>query len=226
MQKLDKDKLYSLDEAIGIIKETTKAKVKFDETVELSIRLGIDTTNQKTPVRGAVTLPKGIGKKIKILVIAEDKDAIEAQKEGAEFVGGDELIEKIQKGWIDFDSIVTTPDMMKKLAKAGKVLGPKGLMPSPKTGTVTNDLGKVIREMKLGRAEFCNDKFGNLHLAVGKNSFSIADLKENIFALIKAVLKEKPSNAKGSYMQKVYISTSMGPSIKLDVKQLTETTKV
>ncbi len=156
----------------------------------------------------------------------KDKDASEAQKEGAEFVGGDELIEKIQKGWIDFDSIVTTPDMMKKLAKAGKVLGPRGLMPSPKTGTVTNDLGKIIREMKLGRVEFCNDKFGNLHLAVGKSSFSTSDLKENIFALIKAVLKEKPSNAKGSYLQKAYISTSMGPSIKLDVKQLAETTKV
>ncbi len=224
IQKIDKDKLYSLDEAIGIVKETAKAK--FDETVELSIRLGIDTSNQNTQVRGAVTLPKGRGKKIKILAIAEGKDASEAKKEGAEFVGGDELIEKIQNGWIGFDSVVTTPDMMKKLAKAGKVLGPKGLMPSPKTGTVTNDLGKVIREMKLGRAEFYNDKFGNLHLAVGKNSFSIADLKENIGVLIKTVLKEKPPQAKGAYLQKVYISTSMGPSIKLDVKQLAETTRV
>lgn len=223
-KKIDRNKLYSLDEAMGIIKEV--AKTKFDETVELSLRLGIDTSSQNTQVRGAVTLPKGRGKKIKILAIAEGKDASEAKKEGADFVGGEELIEKIQKGWIDFDSIVTTPDMMKKLAKAGKVLGPKGLMPSPKTGTVTNDLGKVVREMKLGRSEFCNDKFGNLHLAIGKSSFSVADLKANISALIKAVWKEKPPQAKGSYLQKAYISTSMSPSVKLDVKQLGETTKV
>lgn len=221
-QKIDKDKLYSLDEAIGIVKETARAK--FDETVELSIRLGIDTSNQNTRVRGAVTLPKGRGRKIKILAIAEGKDASEAKKEGVDFVGGEDLIEKIQNGWVDFDSVVTTPDMMKKLARAGKVLGPKGLMPSPKTGTVASDLGKVIREMKLGRAEFCNDKFGNLHLAVGKSSFSTADLKENIGVLIKTVLKEKPPNAKGTYLQKAYISTSMGPSIKLDVKQITGTT--
>jgi large subunit ribosomal protein L1 len=220
IKKIDKNKLYSLDDAIGLIKET--AKVKFDETVELSIRLGIDTSNQTSQVRGAVTLPKGTGKKIKILAIAEGKSASDAKKEGADFVGGDELIEKIQNGWIDFSSVVTTPDMMKKLAKAGKVLGPRGLMPSPKTGTVADDLGKVIREMKLGRIEFCNDKFGNLHLTVGKSSFSTSDLKENIVTLIKAVLKEKPSSAKGTYLQKAYISTSMGPSVKLDVKQLAE----
>ncbi len=222
-QKIDKNKFYSLDEAVGIVKETSKAK--FDETVNLSVRLGIDLSSQNAQVRGAVTLPKGIGKKIKILAIAEGKDASDAKKEGADFIGGDELIEKIQKGWIDFDSVVTTPIMMKKLAKAGKILGPRGLMPSPKTGTVANDLGKIIKEMKLGRVEFSNDKFGNLHLVAGKSSFNSSDLKENVIALIKAVLREKPHNSKGSYLNKAYISTSMGPSIRLDVKQLTDTSR-
>jgi len=219
-QKIDANKLYSLDEAIKVIKETPKAK--FDETVNLAVKLGIDASNQNMQVRGAVTLPKGIGKKMRILAIAESKEASEAKKEGADFVGGDELIEKIQKGWLDFDSVVTTPDMMKKLAKAGKILGPRGLMPSPKTGTVSNDLGKIIKEMKLGRVEFRNDKFGNLHLVVGKSSFSASDLKENIVALIKAVLKEKPHSSKGSYINKAYISTAMGPSIRVDAKRLTD----
>jgi large subunit ribosomal protein L1 len=224
-QKIDRDKLYSLDEAIGIVKDTA-TKAKFDETMELSIKLGVDTSRQGAQVRGAVILPKGTGRKLKILAIAEGNNVDVAKKEGAEFVGGDELIEKVQKGWIDFDSVVTTPDMMKKLAKAGKVLGPRGLMPSPKTGTVANDLGKVIREMKLGRMEFRNDKLGNLHLTVGKSSFSNSDLKENIIVLIKAILKEKPPHTKGSYLSKVYISTSMGPSVRLDVKQLTEAIRV
>ncbi|MDD5454471.1 MAG: 50S ribosomal protein L1 [Candidatus Ratteibacteria bacterium] len=219
-QKIEAGKLYSLDEAIGIIKETPKAK--FDETVNLVINLGIDASNQNMQVRGAATLPKGIGKKIIILAIAEGKEASDAKKEGADFVGGDELIDKIQKGWMDFDSIVTTPDMMKKLAKAGKVLGPRGLMPSPKTGTVSNNLGKIIKEMKLGRVEFRNDKFGNLHLVVGKNSSSASDLKENTITLIKAVLKEKPHSSKGSYINKVYLSTTMGPSIKVDTKKLAD----
>lgn len=218
-QKIDKNKFYSIDEAISLIKESPK--VKFDETINVSIKLGIDVSSQGNQVRGAVTLPKGIGRRVRIVAIAEGKDANDAKEHGADFVGGDELIEKIQKGWIDFDSIVTTPSMMKKLARAGKILGPRGLMPSPKTGTVSDNLGKIIQEMKLGRAQFRNDKFGNLHLVVGKSSSSAADLKENIIALIKAVLKEKPHNAKGSYINKSYISTSMGPSIKIDIKQLT-----
>lgn len=216
--KIDKEKAYSLDEAIEILKNAAKAK--FDETINLSIRLGIDTSDQNAQVRGAVTLPKGIGKKIKVLAIAEGKEAADAQKEGADFVGGDELIDKIQKGWIDFDSVVTTPNMMKKLAKAGRVLGPRGLMPSPKTGTVSDNLGKIIKEMKLGRVEFRNDKSGNLHLVAGKSSFSASDLKENILTLIKAVVKEKPHSAKGSYFNKAYMSASMGPSLRLDIKQL------
>lgn len=223
-KNIDANRQYSLDEAIGIIKEAPK--VKFDETVNLAVKLGIDASNQNMQVRGAVTLPKGIGKKIRILAIAESKEATDAKKEGADFVGGDELIEKIQKGWMDFDSVVTTPEMMKKLAKAGKILGPRGLMPSPKTGTVSNNLGKIIKEMKLGRVEFRNDKFGNLHLVVGKSSFSASDLKENIFALVKAVLKEKPHSSKGSYIDKVYMSTSMGPSIKLDARQFTDIPRV
>lgn len=220
-KKIEREKLYSLNEALKIIKDTAKAK--FDETVELSIKLGIGKGKQDTQVRGAVTLPKGIGKKIKILAIAEGKKADEAKKEGADFVGGEELIEKIQKGWMDFDSVITTPDMMKTLAKAGKVLGPRGLMPSPKTGTVSDNLGEVIKEMKLGRVEFRNDKLGNLHLVVGKSSFTTSDIEENIVALVKAVLKAKPANAKGSYFSKACISTSMGPSIRLDVKQLSTT---
>ncbi len=223
-KKIDAKKFYSLDEAIGIIKESPKTK--FDETVNLAVKLGIDASNQNMQVRGAVTLPKGIGKKVKILAIAEGKEAGDAKQEGADFVGGDELIDKIQKGWIDFDSVVTTPDMMKKLAKAGKVLGPRGLMPSPKTGTVSNNLGKIIKEMKLGRIEFRNDKFANLHLVVGKSSSSSADLKDNIVALIKAVLKEKPHNSKGEYINKIYMSTSMGPSIKLDAKQFVDISRI
>jgi len=223
-KKIDAKKFYLLGEAVEIIKESPKTK--FDETVNLTIQLGIDTSNQNMQVRGAVSLPKGIGKKVRILAIADGKEADEAKQEGADFVGGDELIEKIQKGWTDFDSVVTTPDMMKKLAKAGKVLGPRGLMPSPKTGTVANDLGKIVKEMKLGRVEFRNDKFGNLHLVVGKSSFSGSDLKDNIIALVKAVLKEKPHNSKGDYLNKVYMFTSMGPSIRLDVRQFADISKI
>jgi large subunit ribosomal protein L1 len=219
-KKIDENKFHSVDEAIAIIKETPKTA--FDETVNLAISLGIDASNQNMQVRGAVTLPKGVGKKVKILAVAEGKEADEAKKEGADFVGGDELIDKIQKGWMDFDRVVTTPEMMKKLAKAGKVLGPRGLMPSPKTGTVSNNLGKIIKEMKLGRVEFRNDKFGNLHLVVGKSSFPALDLKDNLIVLIKAVLKEKPHSSKGIYIRKAYISTSMSPSIKLDAGQLAD----
>lgn len=223
MEKIDRNKFYSLDEAVELIKKVANAK--FEETVEFAVKLGIDTTRHDAQVRGAVTLPKGTGKKLRILAIAQGEMAEKAKEEGADFVGGEELITKIQNGWMDFDAVVTTPDMMKKLAKVGKILGPRGLMPSPKTGTVSNDLGRIIREMKLGRVEFRNDKFGNLHLPVGKSSFSLKDLKENIIASVRAMMREKPPHARGSYLQKMYLSTSIGPSIKLDVKDLLDSIK-
>ena len=217
-KKIDKNKLYSLDEALKILKEM--ATTKFDETINLSIKLGIGSSKGGTQIRGAITLPKGTGKKIKILAIAEGEAVEEARNAGADLVGGGEVIKKIENGWTDFDSVVTTPDIMKKLTKVGKVLGPRGLMPSPRTGTVTSDLSKVIKELKGGRIEFRTDKFGNLHLPVGKGSFTTLDLKENILSSIKTMIREKPAHIKGSYLQKAYLSTSMGPSVGLDMKNL------
>ncbi len=217
---VDKEKTYMPKEAIELAKKMANAK--FDESVELTLKLGVDPRHADQMVRGVAVLPHGTGKKVRVLAFAEGGEAEEAKKAGADFVGGKECIEKIQKGWLEFDKVVSTPAMMKEVSKLGKILGPRGMMPSPKTGTVSNKLGPVIQELKRGRLEFKVDKGGNLHLIIGKKSFPEEKLLENLGAVVKAVLKAKPTGLKGTYIQKAYLSTTMSPSIKLNLKELVE----
>jgi large subunit ribosomal protein L1 len=214
---IDKAKLYLLDEAVALAKQAAKAK--FDETVELHIRLSIDPKQSDQSVRGTVTLPNGIGKSRKVAVIAKGEKAKEAEDNGADIAGAEDLIEKISKGFLDFDVLVATPDTMKDLSKLGKVLGPKGLMPNPKSGTVTFDIARTIKELKLGRVEYKNDSYGIIHCPVGKASFDAGKLIENIKILLEAVVRAKPSSAKGQYLKSISLSTTMGPGIKLDPTQ-------
>jgi large subunit ribosomal protein L1 len=213
-KKVDKQKLYTLKEAIELLKELKKTK--FDETVELHINLGIDPKQSSQIVRGAVVLPYGTGKKVKVCVLAKGEKLKEAEQSGAEYYGSEELIEKISKGWTDFDVLIATPDMMKDLAKLGKILGPKGLMPNPKTGTVTAEITKAVNEVKKGRVEFRNDSYGIIHCNVGKISFDTDKLIENILAVVETVIKLKPPQAKGIYLKNIYISSTMGPSVKIN----------
>ncbi len=213
-KKVDRNKLYTLKEAIELLKEVKKTK--FDETVEVHISLGIDPKQSTQTVRGAVVLPHGTGKSVKICVLAKGEKLKEAEQSGADYVGSDELIEKIAKGWTDFDVLIATPDMMKDIAKLGKILGPKGLMPNPKTGTVTSDIIKTVEEIKKGRVEFRNDSYGIVHCGVGKISFETEKLIENIHALIDALIKLKPAQTKGMYIRNIYLSTTMGPSLKIN----------
>jgi len=213
-KKVDKQKLYTLKEAIELLKELKKTK--FDETVELHINLGIDPKQSSQIVRGAVVLPHGSGKKVKVCVLAKGEKLKEAEQSGAEYYGSEELIEKIAKGWTDFDVLIATPDMMKDLAKLGKILGPKGLMPNPKTGTVTAEITKAVNEVKKGRVEFRNDSYGIIHCNVGKISFDTDKLIENILAVVETVIKLKPPQAKGVYLKNIYISSTMGPSVKIN----------
>lgn len=213
---VDKSKTYSLTEATGLVKQTAKAK--FDETVELHIKLGIDPKQSDQIVRGTVTLPNGIGKTRKVAVIAKGEKQMEAQKAGADIVGSEDLIEDISKGTIDFDILVATPDVMKDLSKVAKILGPKGLMPNPKSGTVTFEVGTAVSELKKGRVEYKNDSFGIIHCPVGKVSFDAEKLAENIKTLFEAVSKAKPSSSKGQYIKSVSISSTMGPGIYVDQK--------
>jgi large subunit ribosomal protein L1 len=217
-KKIDKNKLYKLEEAIELLKEVKKTK--FDESVEIHINLGIDPKQSTQIVRGAAVLPHGIGKQVRVCVLAKGEKLKEAEKSGAEYYGAEELIEKISKGWLEFDVLVATPDMMKDLAKLGKLLGPKGLMPNPKTGTVTTEIIKTVEEIKKGRVEFRNDEYGIVHCCVGKLSFPTEKLVENIKALLDTILKLKPAQAKGEYIKSVYLSSSMGPGIKIDVSDL------
>lgn len=214
---VDKTKLYAVDEAVALVKQCAKAK--FDETVELHIRLSIDPKQSDQSVRGTVTLPNGLGKSRRVAVVARGEKVKEAESSGADAVGAEELIEKIQKGWLDFDVLVCTPDAMKDLSKLGKVLGPKGLMPNPKAGTVTFDIARTVKELKLGRVEYKNDSYGIIHSPVGKASFDAAKLAENIKALVEAVLRSKPSSAKGHYLKTISLSSTMGPGIRLDPGQ-------
>ena len=214
---IDKNKLYSLEEAVSLVKQTAKAK--FDETVEVHIRLSIDPKQSDQTVRGTVTLPNGIGKTRRVAVIAKSEKLKEAEDSGADVAGGDDLIEKISKGWFEFDVLVATPDTMKDLSKLGKILGPKGLMPNPKAGTVTFDIARTIKELKLGRVEYKNDSYGIIHCPVGKASFAAEKLSENIKILVEAVVRAKPSSAKGQYLKSISLSSTMGPGIKLDTVQ-------
>jgi large subunit ribosomal protein L1 len=207
-------KLEDLAEAIKAVKACAKAK--FDETVDVAVRLGVDPKHADQQVRGTVVLPHGTGKTVRVLVLAKGEKAKEAEAAGADFAGADEFLAKIKDGWLDFDAIVATPDMMAEVGKLGKVLGPRGLMPNPKTGTVTFDVTKAVKELKAGKIEFRVDKGGNLHIPVGKASFQEDALLANLKAFLAEILRVKPSAAKGAYVKSVTLSTTMGPGIKVD----------
>jgi large subunit ribosomal protein L1 len=209
------DKTYKLEEALPLVKKLADAK--FDETVEVAMRLGVDPKHADQMVRGTVVLPHGLGKSKKICVIASGEKIKEAEQAGAEHVGGEELVAKIQEGWLDFDALIATPDVMKSVGKLGKILGPKGLMPNPKTGTVTFDLAKAVREIKAGKVEFRVDKTSIIHTPVGKASFDVDKLIENTKVLIDSIIKAKPAASKGKYVRSIYLSSSMGPGVRVDV---------
>lgn len=216
---VEANKLYDVDEAIKLVKETAKAK--FDETIELHIRLGVDGRHADQQVRGAIVLPHGTGKSKTVLVVAKGDKAEEAQKAGADYVGADDIIERIQtENWFDYDVIVSTPDMMGKLGRLGRVLGPKGLMPNPKSGTVTFDIGKAVEEIKAGKVEYRLDKANIVHVSIGKASFDEQKLIENFHALMEAVNKAKPASAKGTYLRSVTVTSTMGPGIKINAAKL------
>ena len=213
-EKIDKDNLYSPLEAAALAKET--ASTKYDPTVEVAIRLGVDPRKADQMVRGTVNLPHGTGKTARVLVIANGDKAEAAREAGADHVGSDDMIEKIQGGWMDFDAVVATPDLMGKVGRLGKVLGPRGLMPNPKTGTVTMDTAKAVTDIKGGKIEFRNDKHANLHFIIGKVSFDEKNLVENYAAALEEITRLKPSASKGRYITKAVLSTTMGPGIPLD----------
>lgn len=214
LEKIDKNKLYSPWEALSLIKEISNAN--FDEAVEVVIRLGIDPKKADQQVRGTVILPHGTGKIPKVLVFAKGEKVKEAEKAGAEIVGGEDLAEKIKDGFLDFDVAIATPDMMRVVGRLGKILGPRGLMPNPKTGTVTFEVGKAIQDAKKGKVEYRTDKYAIVHLILGKVSFSVKELVENYAILIYEIMKAKPSAAKGKYLRSIHFSSSMGPSVSVD----------
>lgn len=216
--KVDRNQAYSVEDAISLVKETAYAK--FDETVEIAVRLGVDPRKADQMVRGAVVLPHGLGKTVRVLVFAKGEKAQEATEAGADYVGADDLVAKIQGGWFDFDTAIATPDMMGTVGKIGKLLGPRGLMPNPKVGTVTFDLARAVNESKSGKIEYRVEKAGIIHAPVGKVSFDGEQLKGNIIALMDALNKAKPATSKGAYVRKVSLSSTMGPGIILEVAAL------
>ncbi len=222
-EMVDRLQAYSLAEAVRLVKEN--ANVKFDETVEVAVRLGIDPKKQEQTVAGTVSLPHGTGRKVRILAFVKGDKAEEAKAAGADYVGFDDLVEKVGSGWTDFDVAVATPDTMPAVGRLGKILGPKGLMPSPKTQTVSFDIGATIRELKSGRISYRSDKTGNVHAAVGKVSFRPEQLMENIQMFIRELIRNKPTTAKGQFIRKVVISSTMGIGIKVDTREFTEMTK-
>jgi large subunit ribosomal protein L1 len=213
------DRPYPLPEAIEITKQNANAK--FDETVEIALRLGVDPRHADQMVRGTVVLPHGTGRQLRVLVFASGEKIKEAEDAGADYVGGEELAKKIQDGWLDFDAVVSTPDMMKVAGRLGRVLGPRGLMPNPKTGTVTFDVAKAVDDIKAGKVEFRVDKTGIVHAPLGKASFSVDQLKDNANALIGAVLKQRPAAAKGKYVRNATLSSTMGPGVRVDDSGMT-----
>lgn len=216
IEKIEKNKLYSIEEAIKLVKETSNAK--FDSTVEVAMNLNLDVKKADQQLRGAVVLPNGTGKSKKILVLAKGEQAKIAKESGADFVGDIDMITKIEKeNWFDFDVIIATPEMMPALGKIGKLLGPKGLMPNPKTGTVTTDVAKAVEETKKGKVNYRTDSFGNIHVGIGKASFTEEALSENLKAFVSVILKAKPSTVKGTYVKNITLTSTMGPGIKLDI---------
>ena len=216
---VDRMKAYSLDAALSLVKDAAFAK--FDETVEVAVRLGVDPRHADQMVRGAVVLPNGLGKSVRVLVFAKGEKEKEALDAGADYVGADDIVAKIHEGWFDFDTAIATPDMMGVVGKIGKLLGPRGLMPNPKVGTVTFDVARAIQECKAGKVEFRVEKAGIVHAPVGKVYFDVEKLKGNIIALVEALVKAKPSAAKGNYLKKITVCSTMGPGVKLDLPEVT-----
>ena len=215
LSKIEKTKVYSKEEAVKLVKETSISS--FDGSVDVAIRLNLDTKKADQQLRGAIVLPKGTGKTAKVLVIAKGPKATEAKEAGADYVGDTDMLDKIEKeNWFDFDTIIATPDMMPALGKLGKVLGPKGLMPNPKTGTVTMDVKKAVEDVKSGKVEYRTDTFGIIHSVIGKVSFSEEDLLANLNAFVSTILKVKPASVKGEYVKSISISSTMGPGIKVE----------
>lgn len=213
-KKVDRDSLYGAAEALNLVVDTAGAR--FDETVELAARLGVDPRHAEQQVRGTVVLPHGTGKSVRVLVFAKGDGAREAEEAGAEHVGAEELAEKIQGGWLDFDVAIAAPDMMSTVGKLGKILGPKGLMPNPKAGTVTQDVGQAVRETKAGKVEYRVDRTGIVHVPLGKVSFGVESLRDNYNAVVDAIIKARPAAAKGQYVRSLVISSTMGPGIKVN----------
>ncbi len=213
-KKVEPGRSYSLREAVELIVSTTRAK--FDETVDVAIRLGVNPKHADQMVRGSVVLPNGLGKTVRVLVFAKGEKEREAEEAGADYVGSDDLVEKIKEGWLEFDRVVATPDMMGTVGKLGKILGPRGLMPNPKVGTVTFDVKQAVTELKAGQVEFRVEKAGIVHSPVGKVSFGADKLIENILALIESIMKLKPASSKGTYLKNISIATTMGPGVKVD----------
>lgn len=221
LEKIDRVNFYELKEALKLAKETAFAN--FDESIDAAVRLGVDPRHADQMVRGSVTLPHGTGKQVRVLVFAKGDKAKEALEAGADYVGDEDLVKRIQEGWLDFDKVVATPDMMGTVGKLGKILGPRGLMPNPKVGTVTNNVKEVVKNLKSGMIEFRVDKAGIIHAPIGKKSFEIEKLEENFKALLETLIKAKPASAKGQYVRGIAVSSTMGPGIKVDhQKVLTE----
>jgi large subunit ribosomal protein L1 len=217
-EKVDRTKQYDIKEAVDLIKEL--AYVKFDESVDLSLNLGVDPRKSDQMVRGSVVLPHGLGKKVRVIVFAKGEKATEGKDAGAEFVGAEDLVEKVQGGWLDFDKVVATPDVMGLVGKLGKVLGPRGLMPNPKSGTVTFDVGKAVADITAGKADYRTEKAGVVHVSIGKVSFDSDKLIDNAKTVVKAIEKAKPSSSKGKYLKKISISSTMGAGIPLVISSV------
>ena len=216
LSKVDRTKQYTLDEAVKLVKETSVSK--FDGSVEIAMRLNLDTRKSDQQLRGAIVLPNGTGKEKKVLVVAKGDYATAAKEAGAEFIGDDDLVSKIEKeNWLDYDVIIASPEMMPALGKLGKVLGPRGLMPNPKTGTVTTDIKKAVEDVKKGRIEYRTDSYGNIHAVIGKVSFDNDKLLENLIAIVTVIVKSKPQTVKGAFVKNISISSTMGPGIKIDL---------
>ncbi len=216
--KIDKKKQYDIKEAVDLVKQLAHAR--FDETVDLAVNLGVDPRKSDQMVRGSIVLPHGLGKKIRVLVFAKGEKATEATNAGAEHVGAEDLVEKIQGGWLDFDKVVATPDVMGMVGRLGKILGPRGLMPNPKSGTVTFDVGKAVRDITAGRADYRTEKAGVIHVSIGKVSFNTEKLIDNAKTVIKSIEKAKPSSSKGKYLKKISISSCMGVGVPVSVSSV------
>lgn len=219
LSKIDRQKEYKIPEAVALLKELANAK--FDESVDVAVKLGVDPRHADQMVRGTVVLPHGTGKQVKVLVLTKGPKEAEAKEAGADYVGFEEYIKKIQEGWLDFDVVIATPDVMPEVGKLGKILGSRGLMPNPKSGTVTMDVGKVVKEVKAGKIQFRVDKAGIVHASIGKASFDSQKIIENLKAFLSTILRLKPASAKGQYVKSIYLSSTMGPGIKIDRSELT-----